>query len=53
MCDTLNKRVAVSGSENFEGRAVGITDEGYLIVEKAGGGRVELTAGDVSIRRAD
>ncbi|MCI8342269.1 MAG: biotin--[acetyl-CoA-carboxylase] ligase [Firmicutes bacterium] len=51
-CATLNKKVDVSGSKNFTGIAVGVTDEGALLVENDEGRVLEVMAGDVSIREA-
>lgn len=49
-CITLNKEVQVIAKEGFAGRAVGINDDGELIVEKAGGERVTVFSGEVSVR---
>lgn len=46
-CATLGRRVRVAlDGETFEGRAVGLTGAGHLVIEAAGGRR-EVGAGDV------
>ena len=48
---TLGRRVRVIASERtFTGTALEVTPSGSLIVEEDGAGRVEVLAGDVSVR---
>ncbi len=45
---TIGRRVRVDlGTEDIEGTAVGLTDEGHLIVETLDGGRRTVAVGDV------
>lgn len=47
----LGRRITVSrGNDRFEAVATEINDHGHLLVEKAGGERVTLLSGEVSIR---
>ena len=50
-CVTLNREVLViSRDGEMAGRAVDVTADGKLVVEKADGQRVELFSGEVSVR---
>ncbi|MGL4791951.1 MAG: biotin--[acetyl-CoA-carboxylase] ligase [Anaerotignaceae bacterium] len=50
LCVTLNKEVKVIAKDGFIGKAVEITDEGELVVEKSDKTRVTVFSGEVSIR---
>jgi len=50
-CMHLGKTVRiVSGRETLEGIARGITEQGHLLLESAGGRMHEIICGDVSLR---
>lgn len=54
LSNTLGKRVRASfGDELVEGTARDVTSDGALIIERADGTRLELRAGEVSIRNVD
>ncbi|MFH1087670.1 MAG: biotin--[acetyl-CoA-carboxylase] ligase [Chloroflexota bacterium] len=53
LTNTLGKPVRItSGGAVLDGRAVDVDLDGALILEQPGGGRVRITAGDVSLRGA-
>jgi len=50
-CMHLGKTVRIlSGRDSLEGKAEGITEKGYLMLQSADGNRHEIVCGDVSLR---